>query len=454
MRSTAASPPRCSGIGRAAAVTTVVRVDAPTSEVVVAADGRQVVVEHRSLPSRVRARTVRRSASASASASRVVVASARGTLPFAPPGAERLHAHLRTARRVLPFGPATTRGQRTIAPVTTYAYDPATTSLIATWSSGIGAVARPVARLHARTPVRSGMHLAQALTDLSSTSWLCYSDPGLVDLDPGPALRALRRPHLPEGNLLYQEADDVLDAAHHAGRAVAAVGSAGVLRAVLADVDAEFDAVRRALDGDLTGRARQAAVLNRLDVHPAQVALADRHLYDVPMGNEALFDEVDPTAASVAAAHWLRAAVDATLPDGDPVPALRPAATAEGVSLAAAAVVLGAMAEGVAPLIVVQDLVRAARMAARGWMLSGPADEPQVTLLDPERPSRALLSGLTRAIQVCFLTHVERCDPTEVDGDGEWPDLVRDRFDDLVRAEARRCADRLVAGAADPQAPG
>lgn len=248
--------------------------------------------------------------------------------------------------------------------MTTYAYDITGPSLIALWHSGIGAVARPVARLHARTPERTGMHLAQALTDLSESAWLSYSDPGLVHLDPSAGLQALRRPHLPEGELLYREADQVLDAAHQAGRAVAAVGSAGVLRAVAADVESEFDAVSRALDGDLSGRARQATVLNRLEVHPAQVALADRHLHDVPMGNEALFDEVDPTAASVAAVHWLQAAADVALPADDPLAALRSAAASEGVDVAVADVVLRALAAGHRPLVVVQDLVRAARLAA------------------------------------------------------------------------------------------
>lgn len=330
--------------------------------------------------------------------------------------------------------------------MTTYAYDHSGTSLMAFWHSGIGAVARPVARLHARTPERTGMHLAQALTELSESAWLSYSDPGLVRLDPAAGLQALRRPHLPEGDLLYQEDDHVLDAAHHAGRAVAAVGSAGVLRAVAADVESEFDAVRRALDGDLSGRARQATVLSRLDVHPAQVALADRHLHDVPMGNEALFDEVDPTAASVAAVHWLQAAADVALPADDPLTALRSTAAAEGVGPAVADVVLRSLASGDTPVTVVQDLVRAARLAARGFVQVAEVEgeAPHVTLLDPGRPSRALLTGLTQGIQMCFVAFLDRCDPVEVEGDGDWVALVRARFDGLVRAEARRCPDRLA----------
>lgn len=47
---------------------------------------------------------------------------------------------------------------------------------------------------------------------------------------------------------------------------------------------------------------------------------------------------------------------------------------------------------------------------------------------------------------MCFMVHLDRCDPADVAGDGDWMELVRDRFDDLVRAEAGRCPGRLVVG--------
>lgn len=60
------------------------------------------------------------------------------------------------------------------------------------WESGAGSTACEVARLNARTPERDGLHLAKALTVISSTAWLSYSDPHLVEVDTAPALRALR----------------------------------------------------------------------------------------------------------------------------------------------------------------------------------------------------------------------------------------------------------------------
>lgn len=337
--------------------------------------------------------------------------------------------------------------------MTTYAYDSSTRTLHATWRCGIGGVARSVARLHERTPDRTGMHLAQALTDLSATAWLSYSDPGLLgEPDREDVLRALRRPHLVEDGLLYREVDRHLENAHAVGRALAAVGSAGVVRAVVADVVAELDAVDRALLGDLDGRARQAVVVARLDASPTQIAAADRLLHAVPMGSEELFDEVDSTAACVAAAHWLQAALDvvATVVDeGDPLDVLESAAEEQGADLGGVCTVLQVLQVGNPPLAVVQNLVRSALQAARGMVLPGdlgPEDdvvdgEPRFTLLDPLRPTRALLSGLVRAVQVCFTVFEERCG--EID-----EEVARSRFDEAVRAEAGRSAGRLLATSA------
>ncbi len=45
--------------------------------------------------------------------------------------------------------------------MTTYAYDPSTATLFAVWEAGLGCTARPVTRLHARTPERLGLRLAR-----------------------------------------------------------------------------------------------------------------------------------------------------------------------------------------------------------------------------------------------------------------------------------------------------
>jgi hypothetical protein len=107
--------------------------------------------------------------------------------------------------------------------VTTYAYDQSATQLLAVWETGVGAVARRVARLHARTPERVGVHLAKALSNLSDTAWLRYADPGLVDAEPAAVIRALRSPHQPRAGLLYREGDPLLECANEAGRRLAAV---------------------------------------------------------------------------------------------------------------------------------------------------------------------------------------------------------------------------------------
>jgi hypothetical protein len=54
----------------------------------------------------------------------------------------------------------------------------------------------------------------------------------------------------------------------------------------------------------------QAVVLSRADASPIQVAAADSLLRQNPFDDERLLVDFDPTAASVAAAHWLKAAAD------------------------------------------------------------------------------------------------------------------------------------------------
>lgn len=348
--------------------------------------------------------------------------------------------------------------------MTTYAYDTATRTLLAVWESGAGCTAHSVAQLHQRTPERSGLHLAQALTELSAAAWLSYSDPGLVeigfvDVDAAATLRALRRPHLPRAGLLYREGDPVLECGHRVGRELVSIGSAGVTRAVVADVTDELHAVECAIRGDLSGRARQAVALTRLDASPVQIAAADRLLYAVPMGSERLFTEVEPTAAAVAAAHWLQAAVDVTLDVAggtDPLEVLAKAAASEGFDLTGPGVLLDLLRLGNPPLAAVQNLVRSALLAAKGMILHGDpepcGDDPdgtsRFTVLDPQRPARDLLESLTRAVQTCAVVFAEHCVIEERDGD--WMEITRKRFDHAVRVEAERTATRLFRTTARP----
>ncbi len=198
--------------------------------------------------------------------------------------------------------------------------------------------------------------------------------------------------------------------------------------------------------------------VTRLPAPPAQIAAADRLLHAVPMGNERLVTDVEPTAACVAALHWTAAAVDVTLAavgGGDPAEVLEEAAAAEDVDVLAATAVLGMLRAGNPPLAVVQDLVSSAVLVGNGMVLDddefSPADPghgPRTTLLHPSSPARALLDLLTGVVRACFTAYSEACDPAQVDGDGDWIDLTRERFDHAVREEADRRSDRLLQGCA------
>jgi hypothetical protein len=345
--------------------------------------------------------------------------------------------------------------------MTTYAYDPTTRHLVATWETGVGAVASTVTRLPARVDEQAALSLARTLTALSAATWLAYTDPDLAVVDPVAAVAALTAPNVPENGLLRREAEPHLDAAHEVGRRLLDIGGTAVARIVVRDVSEDLDGLDRALRGDLSGRARQAVELTRLDACPLQVLAADELLREVPMGSSRLFCEVEPTSAAVAAAHWLRAAVDVAL-------AVSGWSSAEQVLVAADAmeefdvttvrVVLDLMAAGNSPLVVVRCLVRSAMLAARGMVvqadspgltddpLGEPGDQARFTVLDPTRPSRALLERLTRGIQTCSLVHTAHLDPAALgpDSDPDRREEMRQVFDEHVRAEAGRTADRLL----------
>jgi hypothetical protein len=348
--------------------------------------------------------------------------------------------------------------------MTNYAYEPGERRLLAVWGTGAGAVARPVARLHADTPAEDGLHLAKALTELSAATWRGYTDPQLLEIDPVAALAALRAPNRP-GNGLVERADEPhLEIAHEVGRRLDAIGGSGVTRAVVGEVADDLDALERALCGDLSGRAQQAVELTRLDASPLQIAAADRLLAAVPMGSPRLFTEVDPTAAAVAATHWLRAAIDITiartgLPDADALLAVAvPFGLADSVAVD---VVLEHTRAGDPPLAAVQCLVRAAMLAARGMVVhdigdpdADPLDEPRFTVLDPLRPARSLLERLVGAIQACAFVYFRQVDPGAVEPDSDLGRLeaARQVFDAAVRAEAERCKERLLQGAVSTSA--
>jgi hypothetical protein len=334
--------------------------------------------------------------------------------------------------------------------MTTYAYDPALRHLIACCGTGGGARAHTVARLRRGTAERLGLRLAQQLTRLSAEAWLSYTDAEQAGPVPDvAALAALGAPHFAEGGWAGAGRTGVVEHAHEVGRLLAEIGGAGVRRAVAADVAEEFASVGRALRGELAGRSRQAVELTGLDAPPTQVAHADRLLDEAPSGAEALLVDVEPTAACVAAAHWLVAAVDVTsraIGGGGVREVLRPEEAAEPFDTVAPTVVVDLVGEGGSPLSAVQRLVRPAVRAARGFV---PAAEdcvlPGLIVLDPGRPARHLLDLLLLALRTCERVYVDHVaggaplghpDPVGAAGRG---------FDEEVRIEAARTADRLLA---------
>lgn len=325
--------------------------------------------------------------------------------------------------------------------MTTYAYDLSTRHLTAFWDTGIGATSWPVAKLHARTADTAGLHLARALTRMSESVWLSYAAPALSMLPAADARRALLRPHRAEAGLVPVEPHPTLESAHRIGRELADLGSAGVTRAVVADVEAELGAADRAARGDLTGRAQQAVMITRLSPSPAQIVEADRLLCDTPTCGEALYTDVEPAAAAVAALHWFLAAatVAAGAAGTTPQAALDQAMEVDYIDDAVPRVVLRLVARDDpdrTPLLICQRLLHVAMSLSRGALI-GVTDpesgEPYLTTLDPMRPARCLLDGLVGGIQAMAVLY-----STCLDAPGE-------HFDAAVRVEAAAQAPRRLA---------
>ncbi|GAA5133895.1 hypothetical protein [Pseudonocardia adelaidensis] len=343
--------------------------------------------------------------------------------------------------------------------MTTYAYDTTSNQLVAVWDTGIGATFASVARLNAATEQSVGLLLADALTRLSTAIWMTYSAPELLDLPAAVARRALRRPNVPQAGRVRVEEHPVVESAHCVGRGLEELGSAGVRRAVIADVDRELAAASSADRGDLTGRARQAVMLTRVTPSPSQIAQADRLFHEAPAGGPRLYTEVEPSAAGVAAIHWFFAAVDvvARLGGTSVEEALHRAHEEHYFDPAVPRAVLRISSADPdrTPLLIGRTLLQAAVLQGRGMILS-PCDlepgEPYFTVLDPVRPARCLLDGLVRGIQALGALHATYLDPElDPDCDRTEPGALADRhFDAAVRGEAATRAPERMADLVAP----
>ncbi|MEV0388504.1 hypothetical protein [Nonomuraea sp. NPDC050643] len=380
--------------------------------------------------------------------------------------------------------------------MTRYAVDRSRNALIACWSTGLGDTAVVVAELPPGISDQDALSLARTLTQLSEVCWRCYAHPASAADDHAPNSEGWRRqgerdafavvpaaltgPNLPSDGYMVQSYIRVEEAAHRVGRALHALDAAALTASVTADVEAELAAIEQAELGDLSGRARQAVALTREDASPVQVAQADSMLHDDPLGPQALFTEIDPAAAAVAAAHWLDAAATVTAGYAG-LPATQIVAEADNIEALpheTPTLVLELIADGASPRQAVMSLIRDALRVAEGeipditalkqritaaeqlidkWRddqpgLSLDALDLRITPLDPARPALDLLEDLLSGIRGCWLLYAEYAnDRDEADEAGDPDELDDDRpeghteaFLAEVREEASARRQRLL----------
>ncbi|WP_033213654.1 hypothetical protein [Kitasatospora phosalacinea] len=394
--------------------------------------------------------------------------------------------------------------------MTRYSVDLDQRELIASWGTGEGDLSTRVAALPGGAETSALLALARSLTQLSDSAWRTYTHPASAadSLEPDSegwrreqereafeeVSGAITEPHLPSGGTMIISYSRLVESAHRVGRALHDLrglgdpgdpgdpGDQALTKAVLAEAALELTAVESAELGDLTGRAQQAVLLSREDASPVQVAAADQLLQQDPFGPAALFSTVDPTAAAVAAAHWLAAAADVAAGSSgqDPAHVVLEADNIEALPHETPTLVLGLIQDGATPHEAVTKLVRHAMHITDGLLPDPVAlrdqledleetvaeytgeDDPdleniavRLTPLDPKRPARDLLEDLLTGIHGCWLLHSE-CDESDEDedlGDPEgWNDQQAEehqrrslaRFAQLVRETAAAKRDRLV----------
>jgi hypothetical protein len=350
-----------------------------------------------------------------------------------------------------------------------YAFDPERRELVVVWPATAGSLAHVVAEFGATVAEGDAGALCAALSRLSDALWDIYVRPASATDDEDEHARrederqrfdgvvaAVRGPNLPdESGVLIVSYSLVEESAHRLGRVLHRLADAGLVDAVVADLEVEIDAVTRAELGDLSGRAVQAVPLDRLDVSPVQVAAADELLRADPLGAQLLAVAVDPAAACVAAAHWLAAAavVAADAAGNEPGEVFMEADDIQPVSIEVPTLMVERILdEDLSPREVVLDLLRSAVAAGEGKIADLPgvlaqrgrveelvgrlpgerrdevlAKEPvRATLLDPRRPARDLLEHLLDGIASCHLFYDEYADDENADDENVDLDMDAD----------------------------
>lgn len=309
------------------------------------------------------------------------------------------------------------------APMTTYAHDPVASTIVATWPTGIGALARRVARVPSGCDGRLVRLIVRDLGRLSDLLWHAYTELETSRLDCDAVQRAVRHPNRVEHGMVPVAESVCEEQAHTLGRLLAGAGRRGLTDAMVREVTAECAAVLAADGGDLTGRAQQAVTLCRPGAPPAQVAAAHALLRTAPMGCDQLLTDVEPVAAATAATHWLVAAAECTaeLIGHRPADVIALAEAIDHGDHRIARHVLRLLDER-EPADVVVQLVAEAVLARRGHLVTRPIaadvaegdadcpdhDPDMVTLaLDPAEPGRSLLEGILLGIDGCFRVYLD-----------------------------------------------
>ncbi|GAA5051911.1 hypothetical protein [Nocardia callitridis] len=365
--------------------------------------------------------------------------------------------------------------------MTRYAFDADRNALVATWATGRGDLAQTVAVLPAQANRDQATDLASNLTMLSRFQWRTYTHPasaaGDSDVPHSEAWRraderrnfkdveaSIRKPNLPTDEGLLVSYSGVVESAHCVGRILYQLDDTALLETVVAEVSCEQIAIESAERGDLSGRARQAVELSRPDVSPAQVQAAYDLLKADPLGPIALFTELDPASASVAAAHWLHAAAEvaggvadlataAVVVEADEIEALQvetPTHILErvGAGESATDVVVDLIAEATA----VNDgripspwelVARLAEIEAQAYKFNVDPEAREsliagfrISRLDPSRPALDLLEDLLDGIRGCLLLYVAHTDLDD-------PDQAEKEFAAEVRVAATELEDML-----------
>ncbi|MGP3919002.1 hypothetical protein [Nonomuraea sp. 10N515B] len=335
--------------------------------------------------------------------------------------------------------------------MTRYAVDQVRNTLIASWSTGIGDVATTVAEL---PPGPDALRLATCLTELSQACWRSYTHPASAADQQGPnsigwhrqqerdaftaVVPALTRPQRPVNGA--PSATRVEEIAHRAGRSLQALNAPRLTARITTEVTAELAAIEQAELGNLRSRAQQAVVLSREDASPLHVAHADTVLQRHPFGAEELFTQVEPTAAAIAAAHWLHAATVTTAGQTrlHPAQIITEVDRVKALAHDSLAEIVGAMNAGSSPWQAVMPMIRSALHVAEGHFrgvaeakqrISAAEDlivrahdnHPELGLsldsvylsispINPARPALDLLENLLSGIRSCWVLYTQYAD--------------------------------------------